>query len=46
MAAVDQVEADLPGIFVMGNAFRGVAMLNCVAAADRVAEQALAKVLG
>lgn len=37
----DAVEAQVPGIFVTGNAFRGVAMLNCVAYADELAERAV-----
>lgn len=41
VAAADAVEKALPGIFLIGNAFRGVAMLNCVAEADRLAERAL-----
>ena len=35
--AADAVERELPGCFVTGNGFRGVAMLTCVADADRVA---------
>jgi protoporphyrinogen/coproporphyrinogen III oxidase len=41
VAAADEIERALPGMFVIGNAFRGVAMLNCVAEADRLAERAL-----
>jgi oxygen-dependent protoporphyrinogen oxidase len=43
--AADEVERLVPGMFLMGNAFRVVAMLNCVAEADRVAERALASLL-
>ena len=39
MAAADAVESALPGVFVAGNAFRGVAMLACVADAEKVAER-------
>ena len=39
--AADALEVELPGIFVTGNAFRGVAMLNCVAYADTIAQRAV-----
>lgn len=39
VAAADAVESALPGVFVAGNAFRGVAMLACVADAEKVAER-------
>ncbi len=37
VAAVDALEREVPGLFVTGNAFRGVALLTCVADAERVA---------
>lgn len=43
--AADAVERALPGIFLIGNAFRGVAMLSCVAEADRLSERALGHLL-
>lgn len=39
VAAADGVESELPGIFVGGNGFRGVAMLACVADAQKVADR-------
>lgn len=39
VAAVDALQAQMPGLFVSGNGLRGVAMLNCVAEADRTGEQ-------
>jgi oxygen-dependent protoporphyrinogen oxidase len=42
VAAADRIEKELPGMFVIGNAFRGVAMLNAVAEADRVADRVIA----
>jgi oxygen-dependent protoporphyrinogen oxidase len=45
VAAADAVERSLPGMFVVGNAFRGVAMLSCVAEADRLTSRALEKIL-
>jgi protoporphyrinogen/coproporphyrinogen III oxidase len=38
-AAADAIEAKLPGIFLGGNALRGVAMIQCVADADLVADR-------
>lgn len=37
--AADAVETELPGCFVTGNAYRGVAVLSCVLDADRVGER-------
>ena len=45
VAAADAVESTVPGVFVAGNAFRGVAMLACVADADKVAERVVRYVL-
>lgn len=42
VAAVDAVEERCPGLFVTGNAYRGVAMLTCVKDADRVADRVVA----
>ncbi len=44
VAAADEIERALPGMFVAGNAFRGVAMLSCVAEADRVATRLLERI--
>lgn len=41
--AIDAVEVELPGLFVTGNAYRGVAMLTCVADAERVADRVVAQ---
>ncbi len=41
VAAADRFQAEHPGLFLSGNGLRGVAMLNCVAEGDRVAEQVL-----
>lgn len=41
VAAAEALEADLPGLYLTGNAYRGVAMLSCVAEADRLAERIL-----
>jgi oxygen-dependent protoporphyrinogen oxidase len=41
-AAVD-IEQLVPGVFLSGNAFRGVAMIQCVVDADRVAPRVLAR---
>lgn len=38
VAAADEIEARMPGVFVSGNGFRGVAMIDCIAQAARVAE--------
>lgn len=45
VAAADAVESAVPGVFVAGNAFRGVAMLACVADAEKVAERVVRYVL-
>jgi oxygen-dependent protoporphyrinogen oxidase len=45
VAAADRVEARFPGLFLSGNAFRGVAMIACVVDADRVAARAIARLL-
>lgn len=45
VAAADRVEAAVPGLLISGNAFRGVAMIACIADADRVAARAVAHVL-
>lgn len=37
--AADRVEQELPGLFLSGNAFRGVAVLACVAQGDVVGER-------
>ena len=42
VAAADRFQAEYPGLYLSGNGLRGVAMLNCVAEGDRVAEQVLA----
>lgn len=39
VAAADALERRLPGVFLGGNGLRGVAMIACVADADRVAEK-------
>lgn len=46
VAAADRAEAEVPGLFFAGNAFRGVAMISQVADADKVAARAVAQVLG
>lgn len=45
VAAADALEAALPGLYLAGNALRGVAMLNCVADADRVGARVVAETL-
>lgn len=45
VAAADALEAALPGLYLAGNAYRGVAMLNCVADADRVGARVVARAL-
>ncbi len=40
--AVDEAESRIPGLFVGGNGFRGVAMIQCIADADRIADRVLA----
>lgn len=42
--AADAIERELPGVFLSGNAFRGVAVLACVSEADRIAERVLTHV--
>jgi oxygen-dependent protoporphyrinogen oxidase len=44
VAAADRAEERVPGLFFAGNAFRGVAMIACVADADGVARRAVAYV--
>lgn len=44
VAAVDRAEAALPGLFIAGNAVRGVAMVQCVKEAERVAAGVVASV--
>lgn len=39
VAAADRLEAALPGLVLGGNALRGVAMVQCVADAERVAKK-------
>lgn len=39
VAAADAVESTIPGLFVSGNGFRGVAMLACVGDAQKVADR-------
>lgn len=39
LAAVDKAEAEFPGLYFTGNAFRGIGMNDCVADAYRVAER-------
>ena len=41
VAAADTLQSRHPGLFLSGNGLRGVAMLNCVAEGDRVAEAVL-----
>mgnify|MGYP006288381053 CR=1 FL=1 len=41
VAAAEAIEAEHPGLYLSGNAFRGVAVLACVAEADRVGEAVL-----
>ena len=41
VAAADAVESTIPGLFVGGNGFRGVAMLACVGDAQKVAERVI-----
>lgn len=43
VAAADEVERALPGIYVGGNAYRGVAVLACVAEGDAIAERVVAQ---
>ena len=42
VAAVDALQAKHRGLFLSGNGLRGIAMLNCVSEADRVASEVLA----
>ncbi len=42
VAAADAVESTVPGVFVGGNGFRGVAMLACVGDAQKVADRVVA----
>lgn len=46
VAAADAIEAKLPGVFLSGNAFRGVAMIACIVDAQRVAAKVVAHLLG
>jgi oxygen-dependent protoporphyrinogen oxidase len=46
VAAADAVEGAMPGVFLGGNGLRGVALLSCVADAERMAERVLRRVLG
>jgi oxygen-dependent protoporphyrinogen oxidase len=41
LAAADARLAQSPGLFLAGNAYRGVAINSCIAEAARVASQAL-----
>lgn len=41
VAAAESLEARFPGLFISGNAFRGVAMASCVADANRSADRIL-----
>lgn len=41
VSAADAVEREVPGFFVGGNAFRGVAVLSCVAEGDAVGKRVL-----
>jgi len=43
LRATDQAEAAHPGLYFTGSAFRGVAMIDCVVDAFRVAERILAR---
>lgn len=45
VAAADDAERQIPGLVVAGNAFRGVAMLDCVSQAEPAAERLLRHVL-
>ena len=46
VGAADALERKHSGLFLSGNGLRGVAMLNCVAEADRVAERVLQSLSG
>lgn len=39
VAAMDAVERDQPGLFVVGNGFRGVALLDCIEESERAAQR-------
>ncbi|MCK6549952.1 protoporphyrinogen oxidase, partial [Myxococcota bacterium] len=45
VAAADGLESKLPGVFLSGNAFRGVAMIACIVDAERVAARVVDHVL-
>jgi oxygen-dependent protoporphyrinogen oxidase len=42
--AADAIETRVPGVFMTGNAFRGVAMIACIVDADRTSERILSRV--
>lgn len=44
--AVDRAERDVPGLFIAGNAVRGVAMVQCVKEAERVASGVVKHLFG
>lgn len=46
VAAADAIEDRLPGVFLGGNALRGVAMIQCIADGDRVCDRVLAHLQG
>ena len=39
VAAADEFEAAVPGLFFTGNAYRGIAMIQCIAEAEQTAEK-------
>ncbi len=41
VAAADRVTEELPGVFVVGNGYRGVALLDCVRTGQKLAPQVL-----
>lgn len=41
--AADEAERMLPGLFISGNGYRGVALLDCLAGAEALAERVLAR---
>jgi oxygen-dependent protoporphyrinogen oxidase len=44
LAAIDARLAELPGLFLAGNSYRGVAINACIAEADGIAEKVLGRV--
>jgi oxygen-dependent protoporphyrinogen oxidase len=39
VSAADELESRVPGLYLSGNAYRGVAMIQCVAEAEKIADR-------